>query len=68
MLLTLILGLVLLLFVSYLILLFFQVHKVERRLADLIQEVEFHLLDKYGQIPPKAVKAVDPRKAMESND
>lgn len=68
MLLSIILGMVLLLFVSYLVLLFYQVHKVEKRLADLIQEVEFHLLNKYGQIPAKAVKAEDPRKAMESHD
>lgn len=59
---------VLLLFISYLILLFYQVHKVEKRLTDLIREVEFHLLDKYGQIPVKSVRAVDPRKAMEAND
>ena len=68
MLLSIILGLVLLLFVAYLILLFFQVHTVEKRLADLIQDVEFHSLDKYGQIPNKAVKETDPRKAMESHD
>lgn len=68
MLLSLILGMVLLLFICYLILLFYQVHKVEKRLADLLQEVEFHLLSKYGQIPPKSVRKVDVRKVMESND
>lgn len=68
MLLSIILGLVLLLFICYLILLFYQVNKVEKRLTHLIQEVEFNLLNKYGQIPVKNVKTVDPKKVMESDD
>jgi hypothetical protein len=58
-------GLALFAITCYLVLLFFQVHKVEKKISDLIQMVEVHLLNKYGHNPNANVKLVDVKKAME---
>jgi len=68
MLFSLIMGLALFAVTCYLVLLFFQVHKVEKKISDLIQMVEIHLLNKYGHNPNTNVKLVDLKKAMEEED
>jgi len=65
MILSLIMGLALFAITCYLVLLFFQVHKVEKKISDLIQMVEIHLLNKYGHNPNANVKLVDLKKAIE---
>jgi hypothetical protein len=65
MLFSLLLGLALFSMVCYLVLLFFQVYRVERQITDLIQMVEVHLLNRYGHNPNKKVHLVDVKKAME---
>ena len=52
----------------YLVLLFFQVHNVEKKIAELILMVEVHLLNKYGHNPNRSVKQLDLRKAMTEAD
>ena len=64
MLFSLILGLALFAVTCYLVLLFFQVHRVEKQITDLIQMVEVHLLNKYGHNPNRQVNYVDVKKAM----
>jgi len=61
---SLVMGLGLFAVTCYLVLLFFQVHKVEKKISDLITTVEIHLLNKYGQNPNANVKMVDVKKAM----
>jgi len=61
---SLIMGLALFAITCYLILLFFQVHKVEKKISDLILMVEIHLLNKYGHNPNENVKMLDLKKAM----
>jgi uncharacterized protein (DUF58 family) len=61
---SLILGLALFAVSCYLVLLFFQVHKVEKQISDLILTVEIHLLNKYGHNPNRNVRYVDVKKAM----
>jgi hypothetical protein len=58
-------GLALFAITCYLVLLFFQVHKVEKKISELILMVEVHLLNKYGHNPNANVKLVDVKKAME---
>jgi hypothetical protein len=65
---SLIMGLALFAVTCYLVLLFFQVYKVEKKISDLIQMVEVHLLNKYGHNPNKNVKLIDIKKAMEEED
>jgi len=65
---SLILGLALFFVSCYLVLLFFQVHKVEKQITDLIFMVEVHLLNKYGHNPNKSVKLVDLKKALTEED
>jgi len=62
---SLILGLALFAVTCYLVLLFFQVHRVEKRISDLIKMVEVHLLNKYGHNPNKNVQLLDVKKVME---
>lgn len=64
----LILGLALFAITCYLMLLFFQVHKIEKQIADLIQMVEIHLLNKYGHNPNRNVRLVDVKKVMEEEE
>jgi len=64
MLFSLILGLALFAVTCYLVLLFYQVHKVERKISDLIYMVEIHLLNRYGHNPNKNVRFIDAKKAM----
>ncbi|MCL1966521.1 MAG: hypothetical protein FWF67_01420 [Fibromonadales bacterium] len=61
---SLIMGLALFAITCYLVLLFFQVHKVEKKISDLIMMVEIHLLNKYGHNPNANVKMLDLKKAM----
>ena len=61
---SLLLGLALFTVACYLVLLFFQVHKVEKKITDLILMVEVHLLNKYGHNPNKNVHFVDVEKAL----
>ncbi|MDR2554675.1 MAG: hypothetical protein LBC64_04530 [Fibromonadaceae bacterium] len=61
---SLVMGLALFAITCYLILLFFQVHKVEKKISDLILMVEIHLLNKYGHNPNANVKMLDLKKAM----
>jgi hypothetical protein len=68
MVLSLIMGLALFAVTCYLVLLFFQVHKVEKKISDLILMVEVHLLNKYGHNPNANVKLVDLKKAMEEEE
>jgi hypothetical protein len=68
MLFSLIMGLALFAVTCYLVLLFFQIHRVEKKISDLIHMVEIHLLNKYGHNPNKNVKLVDIKKAMEEGD
>jgi hypothetical protein len=65
---SLIMGLALFAVTCYLVLLFFQVHKVEKNISDLIQMVEIHLLNRYGHNPDKNVKLVDVKKTMTEED
>jgi flagellar biogenesis protein FliO len=58
------LGLALFSVICYLILLFFQVYKVEKEVTDLIKMVEIHLLNRYGHNPNRSVQLVDVKKAM----
>jgi cytochrome oxidase assembly protein ShyY1 len=64
MLFSLVLGLALFAIACYLVLLFFQVQRVEKQITDLIQMVEVHLLNKYGHNPNRNVRQVDVNKAM----
>jgi hypothetical protein len=59
-----VLGLALFAISCYLLLLFFQVQRVEKQIADLIQMVEIHLLNKYGHNPNKEAKRINVKKAM----
>jgi len=61
---SLLLGLALFAITCYLVLLFFQVHRVEKQITDLIQMVEIHLLNRYGHNPNRNVRLVDVKKAM----
>jgi hypothetical protein len=61
---SLIMGLALFAVTCYLVLLFFQVNNVEKKISNLILMVEVHLLNKYGHNPNRNVKQVDLRKAM----
>ncbi|GBU25359.1 hypothetical protein R83H12_02002 [Fibrobacteria bacterium R8-3-H12] len=65
MLFSLVLGLALFAISCYLVLLFFQVQRVEKQITDLIQMVEIHLLNKYGHNPNKGVSRVSVKKALE---
>lgn len=64
MLFSLILGLALFTVTCYLVLLFFQVHRIERKISDLIKMVEIHLLNKYGHNPNRNVSLLDLKKVM----
>jgi len=68
MLFSILLGLALFAISCYLVLLFFQVHKVEKKISDLIQMVEVHLLNRYGHNPNKNVRLVDVQKVMTEDD
>lgn len=68
MLFSILLGLALFAVSCYLVLLFFQVHKVEKKISDLIQMVEVHLLNRYGHNPNKNVRLVDVQKVMSEED
>ncbi|MDR1812203.1 MAG: hypothetical protein LBQ87_05210 [Candidatus Fibromonas sp.] len=68
MLFSLILGLALFAVACYLVLLFFQVYRVEKQIADLVLIVEVHLLNKYGHNPNKNVNLIDAKKAMEEEE
>jgi hypothetical protein len=68
MLFSLILGLALFAITCYLVLLFFQVYRVEKQITNLIQVVEIHLLNKYGHSPSRNVSLVDAKKAMEEEE
>jgi flagellar biogenesis protein FliO len=61
---SLILGLALFSVICYLVLLFFQVHRVEKKINEMIQMVEIHLLNRYGHNPNRSVQLVDVKKAM----
>jgi hypothetical protein len=65
---SLLLGLALFTLTCYLVLLFFQVYKVEKKVSDLIQMVEIHLLNRYGHNPNKNVRMLDVKKAMEEEE
>jgi len=65
---SLVMGLALFAVTCYLVLLFFQVHKVEKKISELIQMVEIHLLNKYGHNPNSNVKKLDLKKAMEEEE
>jgi len=65
---SLIMGLALFAITCYLVLLFFQVHKIEKKISDLILMVEVHLLNKYGHNPNANVKLVDLKKAMQEEE
>lgn len=60
-----IMGLALFAISCYLVLLFFQVHKVEKQITDLIQTIEVHLINKYGHNPNRNVQLVDLNKAIQ---
>jgi len=64
MLISIILGLALFAISCYLVLLFFQVQRVEKIITDAIQMVEVHLLNKYGHNPNKQVKQINVKKAL----
>ncbi|MCL1957147.1 MAG: hypothetical protein FWF63_07480 [Fibromonadales bacterium] len=64
MLFSIVLGLALFAISCYLVLLFFQVQRVEKQITDLIQVVEIHLLNKYGQNPNRHVRQVNVKKAL----
>jgi cytochrome oxidase assembly protein ShyY1 len=64
MLFSIVLGLALFAIACYLVLLFFQVQRVEKQITDLIQMVETHLLNKYGHNPNRQVKQVNVKKAL----
>jgi len=64
MIISIVLGLALFSIACYLLLLFFQVQRVEKQITDLIQMVEIHLLNKYGQNPNKEAKRINVKKAM----
>ncbi len=68
MLFSLILGLALFAVSCYLVVLFFQVHRVEKKISDLIQMVEIHLLNRYGHNPNRNVQFVDVKKVMAEED
>jgi len=68
MLFSILLGLSLFAVSCYLVLLFFQVHRVEKKISDLIQMVEVHLLNRYGHNPNKNVRLVDVQKVMTEDD
>jgi hypothetical protein len=68
MLFSLVLGSALFAVACYLVLLFFQIHKVEKQITDLIQMVEIHLLNKYGHNPNRNVQQVSLKKAMEEEE
>jgi len=68
MLFSILLGLALFAITCYLVLLFFQVHRVEKKISDLIQMVEVHLLNRYGHNPNKNVQLIDVKKAMSEED
>jgi len=59
-----VLGLALFAISCYLVLLFFQVQRVEKQVADSIQMVEIHLLNKYGHNPNREAKRVNVKKAL----
>jgi hypothetical protein len=65
MIISIVLGLALFAISCYLLLLFFQVQRVEKQITDLIQMVEIHLLNKYGHNPNKGVSRVNVKKALE---
>nr|AGS52895.1 hypothetical protein [uncultured bacterium contig00016] len=65
---SLILGLALFAVACYLVLLFFQVNRVEKKVSDLIQMVEIHLLNKYGHNPNKNVNLLDVKKVMSEDE
>jgi flagellar biogenesis protein FliO len=65
---SLLLGLALFAVICYLLLLFFQVHRVEKKISDLIQIVEIHLLNRYGHNPDRNVQLVDVKKAMSEEE
>jgi len=65
MLFSIVLGLALFAIACYLVLLFFQVQRVEKQITDLIQMVEIHLLNKYGHNPNRGVSRVSVKKALE---
>jgi len=64
MLVSIVLGLALFAISCYLVLLFFQVQRVEKQITDLIQMVEVHLLNKYGHNPNRSVRQVNVKKAL----
>ncbi|MCL1955782.1 MAG: hypothetical protein FWF63_00535 [Fibromonadales bacterium] len=64
MLFSIVLGLALFAISCYLVLLFFQVQRVEKHITDLIQMVEIHLLNKYGHNPNRGVSRVSVKKAL----
>ncbi|MDR2593536.1 MAG: hypothetical protein LBC87_02045 [Fibromonadaceae bacterium] len=64
MLFSIVLGLALFAISCYLVLLFFQVQKIEKVITDSIQMVEIHLLNKYGHNPNRQVKQVNVKKAL----
>ncbi len=68
MLFSLVLGLALFAVTCYLVLLFYQVHKVEKKISNIIQMVEIHLLNRYGHNPNKNVRFVDAKKVMEEEE
>jgi flagellar biogenesis protein FliO len=68
MLFSLILGLALFAVTCYLVVLFFQVHRVEKKISDLIQMVEIHLLNRYGHNPNRNVQYVDVKKVMSEEE
>jgi len=68
MLFSILLGLALFAVSCYLVLLFFQVHKLEKKISDMIQMVEVHLLNRYGHNPNRNVRLVDVKKVMEEDD
>jgi hypothetical protein len=57
-------GLALFSITCYLIILFFQVYRVEKEASDLIKLVEIHMLNRYGHNPNRNVTLVDVKKAM----
>jgi len=68
MLFSILLGLALFAVSCYLVLLFFQVHRVEKKISDLIQMVEIHLLNRYGHNPNRNVRLVDVKKVMSEEE
>jgi len=64
MLVSIVLGLALFAISCYLVLLFFQVQRVEKIITDAIQMVEVHLLNKYGHNPNRNVRRVNVKRAL----